>query len=190
MKKKADNRFTWVQGAWAAAGIALFIAGIHVINLPDSQLLTVAEHLGLAMFFAGFINLFVYSKKHKVIHGSHWLLADGMSTTLLSIFPLFNKMIIPVVIPFFFGIWELFSGILKFIESRELEEEGIHGWHRFMIIGMLELVSGVASLLKPIDDFVGMNHVIAIILFVQSCGFLFKILIYHRLLEKHNIELL
>lgn len=190
MRKKTNNNFTWVQGAWACAGIVLLVAGIYIMNVPDNKLIYVADHLGFAMLFSGFINLFIYVKKNKEIHGSHWLLADGMSTSLLSIFPLFNNMIIPVVIPFFFGIWELFSGILKFIESRELEEEGIHGWHGFMIIGMLELASGVASLLKPIEDFVGMNHVIAIILFVQSCGFLFKILIYHSLLEKHKNKLL
>ena len=161
----------------------LFLASLHVINVPDAKLLSVANHLGLAMLFAGCANLFVYFKTRNKIHGSHWLLADGMSTALLSIFPLFNKMILPVVIPFFFGIWELFSGILKFIEATELQEEEVIGWQVFLAIGMLELISGVASMIKPIDDFVGMNHVIAIIIFVQSTGYLFKILIYHRLME-------
>lgn len=178
--------FTWVQFCWVAACLVLFAAGVHVINVPDSKLLLVANHLGLAMLFAGFINLLVYFNQKKAIHGSGWLLADGMSTTLLSIFPLLNKMIIPVVIPFFFGIWELFSGVLKFIDATELKENGIHGWQYFFSIGMFELISGVMSMLKPIDDYVGMNHVIAIILFVQSSGFLFKILIYRRLIKNQN----
>ncbi|MEE1223642.1 MAG: DUF308 domain-containing protein [Clostridia bacterium] len=191
MKQKKKNiSFTWVQACWAAAGAGLFAAGLHVVNVPDAKLLSVANHLGLAMLFAGIINLFVYYKKHEEIHGSHWLLADGMSTTFLSIFPLFNQMILPVVIPFFFGIWELFSGILKFIEAKELQEEKVTGWQWFLAVGIIELFSGIASMIKPIDDFVGMNHVIAIILLVQSSGFLFKIYIYHHLADPERIRCL
>lgn len=185
---KNKKTITWVQICWALAGLGLFAAGIHVVNVPDARLVSVAGHLGLAMLFAGVINLVVYYMKKDDIHGSHWLLADGMSTTFLSIFPLFNTMILPVVIPFFFGIWELFSGILKFIEATELWEEKITGWQWFLMIGIMELLSGIASLIKPIDDFVGMNHVIAIILLVQSSGFLFKIFIYHHLADPDRVR--
>ena len=99
---KNKKTITWVQICWALAGLGLFAAGIHVVNVPDARLVSVAGHLGLAMLFAGVINLVVYYMKKDDIHGSHWLLADGMSTTFLSIFPLFNTMILPVVIPFFF----------------------------------------------------------------------------------------
>ncbi len=176
-------KFSWVQIVWAVAAFALLEAGIHVINIPDGQLMNVVEHLGLSMLFAGCINLLVYWKKKEEIHGSHWLLAEGMSTALLTIFLLFNEMTMPAVIPFFFGIWELFSGILKFIDALELKEEGVRGWQWFEALGTFELLSGVASMLKPIDEAVGMNHVIAIIFFVQCAGFVFKIFVYHNLLE-------
>lgn len=174
----------WVQWLYMVAGIVLFLASIHVINVPDAHLVSVANHLGIAMLFAGCTNLLVYYKEHKKIHGSHWILADGLSTTCLSLFPLLNQMILPAVIPFFFGIWELFSGILKFIESTELQEEHISGWQQFLIIGTFELVSGIMSMIKPIADFVGMNHVIAIIFLVQSIGFVFKIFIYPHLVDR------
>lgn len=174
----------YVQWLYAIAGLVLILASIHIINVPDANLVLFANHLGLAMLFAGCVNLFVYYKQHKKIHGSHWILADGLSTTCLSLFPLLNQMILPAVIPFFFGIWELFSGILKFIESTELQEEHISGWQQFLIIGTFELVSGIMSMIKPIDDFVGMNHVIAIIFLVQSIGFVFKIFIYPHLVDR------
>ncbi len=93
-------------------------------------------------------------------------------------------MIQPAIIPFFFGVWELFSGILKVIDSSELKEEKIAGWKWFRNIGSIEILSGVAALLKPIDDFMGMHVVVAIIFFVQSCGFLFKILIYPQIIKE------
>lgn len=87
-------------------------------------------------------------------------------------------------------MWELFSGIIKVIDSRELKEEKIKGWHWFTSVGVVEIISGIASLLKPVDAFMGMHIVVAIILFIQSTGYLFKILIYPRLLmnnKKHNV---
>lgn len=180
-EKHTAHPFTWVQICWSAAGLALLAAALHVFNVPDNRLVSVASHLGLAMLFAGCINLVVYYFQKDKIHGSHWLLADGMTSLLLSVFPLLNQMILPAVIPFFFGIWELFSGIIKFVEATELHEEKIRGWRWFLLIGVIELLSGIGSMLEPVDEYVGMNHVIAIILLVQSFGYIFKMLIYHNL---------
>lgn len=172
---------SWTRILWAFAGIVLLFAAIHVINVPDDRLMSVAPHLGLAMLFVGCVNLTIYCFKHKKIHGCHWLLADGLSAVCLSFFPLFNQMIPVNVVPFFFGIWELASGVLKFTESTELYEENIKGWQWFLAVGLVELISGVASMAKPVDEFVGMNHVIAIIFLVQSIGYIFKILMYPHL---------
>ena len=158
-----EKRKTWVQVGWIVVQIVLIGSGILAICSSGEKLVEVSEYLGLSMLLAGSINIFVYCEKKKFLHGSHWLLADGMSTVLLSLFPLFNQMIQPAIIPFFFGVWELFSGILKVIDASELKEESIEGWKWFRGIGNIEILSGVAALLKPIDDFVGMNVVVAII---------------------------
>ena len=179
-----EKRKTWVQVCWIIAQIVLIGSGILAICNPGEKLVEVSGELGLSMLLVGSINMYVYREKKKLLHGSHWLLADGMSTVLLSLFPLFNQMIQPAIIPFFFGVWELFSGILKVIDASELKEESIEGWKWFRGIGSIEILSGVAALLKPIDDFVGMNVVVAIIFFVQSCGFLFKILIYPQIIKE------
>ena len=173
--------FSWTRILWTFSGIVLLFSALHVVNVPDDKLLTVAPHLGMAMCFTGAVNLVVYCFKHKKIHGCHWLLADGLSVMCLSFFPMFNTVIPPNVIPFFFGIWELASGVLKFTESTELYEENIKGWQWFAAVGLIELISGVASMVKPIDEFVGMNHVIAIIFLVQSIGYIFKIIMYPHL---------
>ncbi len=175
-----------VQTCWVLAAAALLIAGFDVVNVPDNQLLSVAEHLGIAMLFAGCTNLLVFIFNKKEMHGSRWLLADGLATALLSIFPLFNKMIIPSVIPLFFGIWELFLGVIKFIESTELYDDKIKGWQIFLSIGIVEIFSGVASLMKPVEDYVGVNHVIAIIFFVQCIGYIFKMKFYNNLVIKRS----
>ena len=163
-------------------------AAVFVLNKPDSVLETISWELGLCMLFSGIINIFIYIKNRWYIHGARWLLADGMITVLLSIFPIVHDAVLPQVIPVFFGIWELSLGVMKFIEAIELNDEKIKGWFWFIIIGTFEMVSGVVSLIEPVDHAIGHNHVIAVIFFVQSIGFIFKILMYNRLVENKTIH--
>ena len=130
----------------------------------------------------------MYTKNKWFIHGARWLLADGLVTVLLSVFPILHNVVLPQVIPVFFGIWELTLGVLKFIEAIELHDEEIKGWLWFTVIGLFEMVSGLLSLIEPVDEAVGHNHVIAVIFFVQSIGFIFKIFMYTRLTEKTSIH--
>lgn len=173
----------WAQILWAIAGLLMLSAALLTALDGHKDLAAIAIPLGLAMLLAGNINIFIFHRKHDIIHGSILLLADGMITAFLSIFLLFNTMIESKTIPFFFGIWELVCGVLKLIESWELRSHRYYGWHRFCIVGAIEILSGVASLLKPVDDYLGMHFVVAMILFVQSLGYLFKILIYPQLIS-------
>lgn len=181
-------KFTWVQGSFAISGLILLGGSFLAFNQKDSNLVPIAAYLGLSMLFVGCLNIFIYYRNQKTIHGVHWLLADGMSTAALSLFLLFNQMIQPMMIPSFFGVWELFSGILKVIDSKELKEDEIRGWLWFSSIGSIEVLSGIVSLLKPVDDFMGINVVVAVIFFVQSSSYFFKILIYPRLVKISKIK--
>lgn len=169
----------WVQVCWFVNGCSLFAAAIRA--LTESDLVRISEWLGLAMMVAGCVNVFVASKKKEQLCGSHWLLADGLCTALLSIFPLFNQMIQAAMIPFFFGIWELVTGVLKVIDATELRREHIHEWKWFVTVGSIELISGVAALLKPVEEYAGMHILVAIIFFIQGISYLLKIGVYPRL---------
>ena len=182
MKRKIG----FAQIIWSIAGVMLFLASYLAFITPDNELLNIAWELGLAMSLAGFANILVYIKEHNRIHGVEWLLADGMSTVALSFFPLFNKMIISAVIPFFFGVWELFSGVLKVIDSKGLREEKIIGWHGFLAIGLIEFISGGLSMIKPLEETVGMNHVIAVVIFIQGVGYISKTILYPQITDLYK----
>ena len=175
------TEFSGVQACWILIGITLFCGGLFSLYSYMGNMMTAARPLGIVMMLAGVINVLVCLWKSHVIHGSLWLVADGVCAILLSIFPLYNRMVSPVMIPFFFCMWELFSGILKVMDSFELKEEKIKCWIGFLLIGWLELASGTASLIKPFDDLIGMNKVIAMIFFVQGCGFMLKATMYKYL---------
>lgn len=183
-----SKKMTQVQILWGISGIILFAACILAFLKGSNALVELAPFLGLAMMLTGFINIHIYRKTQKFLHGSHWLLADGVSTSLLSLFLLFNQMVQAAMIPFFLGVWELFSGMLKLLDCRELKEDAVSGWRGFLVLGGIELLSGVASLLKPVDEFMGMNIVVAMILFVQGWSYIFKMAIYPKLQKQERNE--
>lgn len=188
MKLYHKLKLKTVQILWLVACTALMFAALFVINKPDSVLFNISWELGICMLIAGGINIYVYLKNKWYIHGASWLLADGLITVMLSLFPILHDFVLPQVIPVFFGIWELCLGVMKYIEAIELHDEKIKGWQWFIGIGCFEIVSGVLSLIEPIDHAIGHNHVIAVIFFVQSIGFLFKIFMYPRLTAKRSIH--
>ena len=183
MTKVSFKKLSWVQCCWLIISFLLLFGCIFEMIHNHDDILTLARPLGAIMFLAGAINLFVCYRKSSIIHGSRWLVADGLTALLLSFFPLFNQIIYPMMIPFFFGVWELFSGILKVMDSKELKSENISCWIGFAVIGYVELISGTFSMIKPIDDAVGFNNLIGMIFFVQSIGFLLKAIMYKDLVK-------
>ncbi|MCD8120366.1 MAG: NUDIX domain-containing protein [Lachnospiraceae bacterium] len=184
MAKKRRNgyfgrKMAWVQVCWFISGCGLFAAA--VCALTENDLVRIADWLGLAMLVAGSVNVFIATKKRQQLCGSHWLLADGLCTALFSLFPLFNQIIQAAMIPFFFGIWELVTGVLKMIDASELRRERIRGWKWFTAVGSVEIVSGVAELLKPVEEHAGMHILVAIIFFIQGISYILKIVVYPRL---------
>ncbi len=181
--KNSSSKLSWIQYCWLFVSLLLFAGCIFGLFHKSDNILTIARPLGAVMFLAGFINLFVCYKKSCIIHGSRWLMTDGLTALLLSFFPLFNQMIIPIMIPFFFGFWELFSGVLKVMDSYELKSEKISCWIGFAIIGYVELISGTFSMIKPIDEAVGFNSLISVIFFIQSIGFMLKAIMYKNIIK-------
>lgn len=178
---RIKHNITLMQSLWAIASAILLITGIGTLTIPDDRLFEYAQKLGIAMFIAGAINLFVCIKNEEEIHGARWLLTDGLITTLLSLFPIFNNLIQPVLILFFFSVWELFSGVLKVVDSKELKEDKVEGWQYILLIGGIELFSGIGAMVEPIDAVIGINRVISIIFIVQSAGFIIKAFLYKNL---------
>jgi uncharacterized membrane protein HdeD (DUF308 family) len=175
-----------VQVVWVINSVLLLAGFIYEISHSGDNIFTLARPLGTIMFLSGLLNLIVCYIKKNIIIGSHWLIADGLTALLLSFFPLFNQLLHPVTVPFFFSFWELFSGILKFMDSRELKDDKIKCWYLFAIIGYTEVISGTLAMIKPIDEAVGASNVIGIIFFVQSVGFILKSIMYKYLITKKS----
>ena len=119
-KIQGKSRISWVQICWGWAALLLVCGSILSFATDGDRLLRIATPLGVIMLFAGLCNVLVYRKKRGELHGAPWLLADGMSTAMLSLFLLFNQMIIPTMIPFFFATSQSGISIVGITASRHL----------------------------------------------------------------------
>lgn len=157
---------------WTISGLILGAAAILSFASLGKRILEIVPWLGLAMLITGILNIILYMRCLKEKHSSKWLLADGMTAALLSIFPLFNQISFTAIIPFYFCVWDLFSGILRLMEATE--QKGEKGWRWFCTVGILEILAGVIALIKPVEETLKPHVIIGLVLLIQAAAFLYK----------------
>lgn len=174
MKKteKAKTRFSPI--VWLLSGSFLGAAAVLSFASSGEKLIRIAPWLGSSMLAAGIANVFLYCFCLKQTPGAKWLLVDSMTAALLSIFPLFNQMTSAAAIPFFFCVWDLFSGILRVMEATEQKAAGEYGWRWFCVVGIIEILAGCIALLKPVEEALTMHVTVGLVLLIQAIAFLHK----------------
>ena len=77
---------------------------------------------------SGIIDIVIFAAGHDYMAGSGWFLADGILTVLMSLFILGNGWFTAMTISFILGMWLIFSGITKLVNSFDLQKLGVRGW--------------------------------------------------------------
>ena len=112
---------------WIAAGVLLMVAGVACMANHGAVLTGMTIFLGIAMLISGIVDIVIFAVGHSFMFGSGWLLLDGILTVILSLFVLGNRTFTAITIPFIFGMWLIFSGISKFVNSFDLKYLGVRG---------------------------------------------------------------
>ena len=153
---------------WAIVGVCLIIAGIFCIGNPGAALSTMSLFLGLAMLISGIVDIVIFAKGRGVMYGSGWFLVDGILTVILSLFLLFNQTFTTLTLPFIFGMWLLFSGITKFVDSFELKRFGVRGWGWFTALGVILALAGFLSFMDPVLSMLTLSMMLSFMLILQG----------------------
>ena len=159
---------------WLMSGIFLGMAALMSFASSGEKLIRIAPWLGSSMLATGIINAILYFYCMKQMPGAKWLLADSITAALLSIFPLFNQITSAAAIPIFFCVWDLFSGILRMMESTEQKAAGEHGWRWFCVVGIIEILAGCVALIKPVEEALTMHVTVGLVLLIQAIAFFHK----------------
>ena len=134
---------------WIVAGVLLIVAGGACMLHPGATL------SGL-------------STAGSSIYGSGWFLVDGILTVLLSIFLLCNQMFTMMTLPYILGMWLLFSGITKFVNSFDLRRFGVRGWGWVTAFGLLMAAAGFLSFMDPLAAAVTLSVLAGLFLMIQG----------------------
>lgn len=153
---------------WVISGILLVICGILCLKDPGAALTGMTVVLGAAMLFSGIVDIVIFATSHNYMIGSGWFLLDGILTVLLSLFVLGNDLFTALTLPFIFGMWLIFSGISKFVNSFDLQRLGVKGWGWFTAYGILMAVVGFISFLSPVTGIVTITVMVGILLILQG----------------------
>lgn len=153
---------------WIIAGIFLIIAGIGCFRNPGEILYGLHIIFGTAMMFSGIVDIVNFATRHDYMAGSGWLLADGILTVLMSLFILGNGWFTTITISFILGMWLIFSGISKLVNSFDLQRMGVKGWGWFTAFGIVLTVVGFLSFTHPFASIAAMAWVIGFFLILQG----------------------
>ena len=69
---------------------------------------------------------------------------------------------------FILGMWLIFSGITKLVNSFDLQKLGVKGWGWFTVLGILLTVIGFLSFTHPFASIAAMAWVIGFFLILQG----------------------
>lgn len=159
---------TFSRVLWIISGILLVIAGIICLQSPAAALSSLSLFFGVAMLFSGIVDILIFAGGHNYMAGAGWLLVDGILTLLLSIFILCDQWFTALTLPFIFGMWLLFSGISKFVNSLEMECLGVQGWGWFTALGLILAIVGFFSFFDPISSIMAITVLVGMFLILQG----------------------
>ena len=125
---------TFSRVLWIISGVLLILCGVLCLSRPVVALAAISLFLGLSMLFSGIVDIVIFARGRDRMVGSVWFLVDGILTVLLSLFVLFDQAFTALSLPFIFGMWLLFSGVSKFVNSFDLRRLGVRGWGSEMCI--------------------------------------------------------
>lgn len=152
------------------SGILLIAAGIFCFMNPGATFLSIAFVLGIVMLFSGMssITSFWFDRKAKLRDVTQWRLADGFVTTVLGLVVISNQLVTDAMIPIFFGMWVLFSGTLRMLASYDLKERGIASWKWGLLWGLLSVLIGMVSFVRPIVATAAISMIVGVFFLLQG----------------------
>ncbi|MEG1930771.1 MAG: DUF308 domain-containing protein [Anaerovorax sp.] len=132
-------------------GIILALTGVWCFANPGTTFLAMAFILGIVMIFSGGSEIFTYVFMKKKRSTPSWIIGEAIISILLGIIVLSNQLATDVMVPVFFGLWIMFSGVMRITGAVALKGQ-VHnkGWLWTLILGMVGTVVGVYCSYNPI----------------------------------------
>ena len=122
----------------------LFIgAGIFLVANGGVTFLSVAFVVGVMFVIAGIVECLSYNSYRGDNVEKSWILNDGLTTFVLGVLILLNKISADAVVPMILGLWVLITGIRNFVHAWEHIEDRGSMFYDHLIVGLLNIIFGL-----------------------------------------------
>ena len=156
------------------SGVMLVLTGLFCFANSGETFLALAFVLGLVMILSSAIQIVSYwwGRKDRTDNNG-WIFAEALITFILGILVQASLIAADVAIPTVFGLWVMFSGVLRFVVATMInpsKKKSNFIWT--MLIGLIGIFIGIYAFVNPMTANLPIAILLGIIFFVQGIGFL------------------
>ncbi len=153
------------------SGILLVLTGVFCFANPGETFLSLAFILGLTMVLNGIIQGIAYwwGRAGNQRDNNGWILTEAIIAFILGILVLSNQIAADVAIPMVFGMWTMFSGILRVVTATMIDRKNKKSnfiWT--LATGLLCALCGLYAFLNPIMVGLAIAVLLGIMFVVQG----------------------
>lgn len=124
-------------------GLLFLAGGVFLVANEGVTFLSVAFIVGVMFVVAGVVECLSYSGYRGDNEERSWILNDGITTFVLGVLILLNKISADAVVPVVMGLWVLITGIRNFVRAWEHVDDRTDNFWDHLLIGILNLVFGL-----------------------------------------------
>jgi len=128
--------------------------------------------LGCMMVFAGVTGGCAYFFDPGKSDAVGWMFVEAILAFILGCVVLSNQLATEAVVPLFFGMWILFSGVIRLVLSLTLKKAGDKSWIYVLVLGVLATASGVYAFFNQIAAGIAVISLVGISFLLQGINVL------------------
>lgn len=154
-------------------GILFAVTGAWCLANPGTTFLSLAFVIGLVMLIFGICAIFTYrnikKEKNKYTLTSGWILIEAILSTVLACLVLSNQLTADAMVPLFFGMWTMFSGVLRIAAALFIKDvEKGFDWIWMLSLGAFGVLIGIYAFVNPMMAGLSVMTIVGICFLVQG----------------------
>lgn len=154
-------------------GVLYAFASVWCFMNGGKTFLALAFVLGMLMLLQGAAGILVCSKIKKRSWNREYFLTESIVSILLAMLVLSNQLIADIMVPVFFGMWLLFTGITRLVSVIRAGKDSEKMWLWKGSIGVLSLSAGLFAFFNQSLFGFGIAIVVGICFMVQGMNLLY-----------------
>jgi len=148
--------------------VVLIGVSIWCFAHQGSPFQTLAFIIGVGMLIQMFGGICAYIGVKREFTKSSWILVEAISTGMLGIIVLLDQITVDNMIPIVFGMWIMYSGMLRTIAACHMMIAKEKGWSFVLIFGILTAGFGVYCFFNGLLFNLNMILLISVVFLLQG----------------------